>query len=703
MRKIFAILIALVLIFFIQFSISQSESPKPLIRISPFESTYYIGEEVNGEVWFGLSNFTPLKNSLLRIELISDNLKYNLLAYTDESGKAKFSFKNLTIGNYQLLVTGNYFGEEIKNFSSFKVEEANFEVFLEKEKYRINETLTFHIRGPPNKNFVLFIGNENLNISFNLSTDENGNYLLNYTFKIPGNYSARIGKNMIVFEILREEKLIEAELEVEVKEKYYLNETVDILVNGTPETYFLLEILSQTNLTILSIFAQTNSSGKYSTNFKPNQTGNYTIILSFENASKSKSFIVEKFEIEFKISIPKEEFELFENINITISGPFNSRFLLRISSNTYEEIHNLTTNSIGISSLIFQPNKIGKYEIKVIYENLTVANISFSVVGKRLYEISVIDLRQGEAVIGKEVEWELIVNASNSGASPIVLNLSSFPVPQEAKFLMILDENNVLISNDSNFSIELPESKSKILRIFYETPAPTKIEFEPEIINLTWVKKIFVSSNSSVYYYNVSVDSNVDGNLKEIRLFLDGKDITYDSSYKVNFIDLDNNTKIDKVEWKIPKLKEASFEIRGIVTQPNLTFEAQLLIANAKDVFFDCNNKKIEGYGKGYGIFIVNSENVTLLNCFVRGFEIGIFSKDSKNIVLINNTLEENEQGIVFLNSIHNTIINNTAIANLYHGVLFYSSFDIFAYGNRIKSNFDIKILEKIRKWKEKI
>jgi parallel beta-helix repeat protein len=703
MKHIAFILIALVLILFIQFSISQNESSQVLIEIFSLKPTYFLGEEINGEAWFGFSNSTPLQNFPLKIELSSGSLRYTLLTYTNESGKATFSFGNLTTGNYQLIVTGNYSGEEIKNSSSFTVEEPKFEIFLEKEKYKANETLTFYIKGPPNKNFVFFISNEILNISFNLSTDENGGCLLNYTFEIPGNYSAKIGENEVNFEILKEEKLIEAELEVEAKEKYYLNENVDILVNGTPETNFSLEILAPTNFTVFSIIASTNSSGKYSTNFKPNQTGNYTIILSFENTSKSKSFLVEKVEVKFEISIPKKEFELFEGVNITIFGSANSSFLLRISSNTHEEIYNLTTNSGGSTSLIFQPTKIGEYEVDVVYENLTVVRSSFSVVEKRLYEISVIDLKQGEAIIGKEVEWELIVNASNFGNSPIVLNLSSFSIPQEAKFLMILDEDNNLISNNSNFSIELPENQSKILRIFYETPAPVKIESKPEIINFTWIKRIFVSSNSSLYYSNVSVDSTVDENLKEIKLFLNGEDITYDLAYEVKFLDVDNNTKIDGVEWKIPRLKEASFEIKGVVAQPNLTFEAQFLIGNTKDVFFDCKNERIEGFGKGYGILIINSENVTILNCFVRGFEIGIFSKDSKNVVLINNTVEENEQGIVFLDSIHNTIINNTATENLYHGVLFYSSSDIFAYGNRIRSNFDIKILEKIRKLKEKI
>jgi parallel beta-helix repeat protein len=87
---------------------------------------------------------------------------------------------------------------------------------------------------------------------------------------------------------------------------------------------------------------------------------------------------------------------------------------------------------------------------------------------------------------------------------------------------------------------------------------------------------------------------------------------------------------------------------------------------------------------------------VTITNCIVSGFEIGIFVKDSNQIKLLNNTAERNEQGIVFLNSNHNTLVNNIAETNAYHGLIFYSSDDNHLENNRIKSNFDIKILEKL-------
>jgi parallel beta-helix repeat protein len=62
----------------------------------------------------------------------------------------------------------------------------------------------------------------------------------------------------------------------------------------------------------------------------------------------------------------------------------------------------------------------------------------------------------------------------------------------------------------------------------------------------------------------------------------------------------------------------------------------------------------------------------------------------------LNNIAERNEQGIVFLNSNHNTLVNNIAENNAYHGLIFYSSDDNYLENNRIKSNFDIKILEKL-------
>jgi parallel beta-helix repeat protein len=228
------------------------------------------------------------------------------------------------------------------------------------------------------------------------------------------------------------------------------------------------------------------------------------------------------------------------------------------------------------------------------------------------------------------------------------------------------------------------------LKVQYATPAPIKIESEPEILNRTWIKKINVSSNSSLTYSNVSISSEVDPRVENLTLIFEGIDVTLNDSFEFQF----NNT----ASWKIPELKEAHFELVGSIVQKNISLQGQIKIENQKDFVFDCHGEKIEGNSEKdtYGILVLNSENVTIANCIVSGFEIGIFVKNSSQTKLLNNTAERNEQGIVFLNSNHNTLVNNIAETNAYHGLIFYSSDDNHLENNRIKSNFDIKILEKL-------
>jgi parallel beta-helix repeat protein len=269
--------------------------------------------------------------------------------------------------------------------------------------------------------------------------------------------------------------------------------------------------------------------------------------------------------------------------------------------------------------------------------------------------------------------------------SNVSISISDLNLPEEAILLLLEDEEGIL-----NDSLQLLPNQSKILKVQYATPAPIKIESEPEILNQTWIKKINVSSNSSLTYSNVSISSEVDSRVENLTLIFEGIDVSLNDSFEFQF----NGT----ASWKIPELKEAYFELVGSIAQKNVSLQAQIKIENQKDFIFDCNDKKIEGNSEkdSYGILVLNSENVTIANCIVSGFEIGIFVKDSSQTKLLNNIAERNEQGIVFLNSNHNTLLNNIAENNAYHGLIFYSSDDNFLENNRIKSNFDIKILEKL-------
>ncbi len=63
------------------------------------------------------------------------------------------------------------------------------------------------------------------------------------------------------------------------------------------------------------------------------------------------------------------------------------------------------------------------------------------------------------------------------------------------------------------------------------------------------------------------------------------------------------------------------------------------VIIKRSDVTLDCNGAKIAGEGRGVGVMIFRSHNVTIKNCEIYGYETGIMGEDSNNVTLVNNIL----------------------------------------------------------------
>lgn len=66
------------------------------------------------------------------------------------------------------------------------------------------------------------------------------------------------------------------------------------------------------------------------------------------------------------------------------------------------------------------------------------------------------------------------------------------------------------------------------------------------------------------------------------------------------------------------------------------------VIIKRSGITLDCNGLKLTGEGRGVGIMIFRSNNVTIRNCEIYGYDTGIKGEDSNNITLINNRLCNN-------------------------------------------------------------
>ncbi len=143
------------------------------------------------------------------------------------------------------------------------------------------------------------------------------------------------------------------------------------------------------------------------------------------------------------------------------------------------------------------------------------------------------------------------------------LSKKSFVVEEQVEGFSVLKKKHkdIEVGKDVNWSMNLNlTSENKIVEVTYQTPPPEKEE--ERIPN---GKKVKVYSNSSNHYYNVSASTDISESKIKPRIYhlIDGKrvDITNKEKYNVRFIDENNNSKYDRIEWNVPKLSEQEFEI----------------------------------------------------------------------------------------------------------------------------------------------
>jgi len=92
-------------------------------------------------------------------------------------------------------------------------------------------------------------------------------------------------------------------------------------------------------------------------------------------------------------------------------------------------------------------------------------------------------------------------------------------------------------------------------------------------------------------------------------------------------------------------------------------------IPNFNNKTFDCQRHTIEGTGGGYGIYLNNKENNTIINCIISKFMYGIYLYNSTNNNITNNTANQNigyDSGIgIYLEQSNKNILkDNTADLN---------------------------------------
>jgi len=176
----------------------------------------------------------------------------------------------------------------------------------------------------------------------------------------------------------------------------------------------------------------------------------------------------------------------------------------------------------------------------------------------------VVELLQAQAEIGKPVEW---------------LQIVEIPSDEEENIEKYAPEGTNVTSYTKASSkitgfLTAKEPKTEY-KIKFTTPAPQKSEEEPATRQGKWAKKVLVSSDASIHYYNVKSYTEIPETPEEkVRLYhkIDGKkvEITRFPEYSVKKIDTNENGLIDRLEWNVPMLSEQEFEVEIDITVLNV-------------------------------------------------------------------------------------------------------------------------------------
>jgi parallel beta-helix repeat protein len=116
------------------------------------------------------------------------------------------------------------------------------------------------------------------------------------------------------------------------------------------------------------------------------------------------------------------------------------------------------------------------------------------------------------------------------------------------------------------------------------------------------------------------------------------------------------------------------------------------IVINSDNVELDCDKHTIFGpeYGFSLGISFTNRSDITIKNCFIKGFSNGVYIGGSINNIIIHNTIDSFNQGIsLWSRSNDNTIKENTLIGNGDAGIGIHYSNNNIVSNNYVQHNGD--------------
>jgi len=195
--------------------------------------------------------------------------------------------------------------------------------------------------------------------------------------------------------------------------------------------------------------------------------------------------------------------------------------------------------------------------------------------------------------------------------------------------LVSLQQVSEMLHEDKPLKVLLLNNTNENIELTFATPAPYTIE-QDNSTNSKFAKKVTVTHESALHYYNVTAFSDIPENLvigeTDFRLFWNIKtsvpvnstvsvngtisdtnstsvtrvDVTDDPRFAVEFVDTDGNGIVDRMQWIVPQLSDQEFDI-----------EADLEIINVQSYPAVGGNWKVRFTTNGTADLIITAVNGT--------------------------------------------------------------------------------------------
>ncbi|MEM5794553.1 MAG: right-handed parallel beta-helix repeat-containing protein, partial [Candidatus Aenigmatarchaeota archaeon] len=466
-------------------------------------------------------------------------------------------------------------GSVDKIFNFTELNGYRLEIELEKQKFFTNELIK--ISGFFGLTDKTSIENQSLSLTL-ISSDSLTNQIV--STDLNGTFSLSFNLNQGNYTLIASSGELEASLNFEVleipftitleKSVFKPNETVSIFIQGKANKEFTLEIFGQEiteNFTLTTdekgfyIFNKTFPPGSYSVRILSNE-------VSFE-------VLEEKEEIKLEL-ISKEFYYLDENITLIVSGTPDQKFDLSVLKENLTVFSFLgQTNSSGLEEISFKLFEKGNYSAILKYgekEELTIfevleriENITEEILTQNI-SLNVVSIEQGKAEINKPVKWKKVLRAINPTEKEVEVDFD-LELPENSFNITLEEKENKTKLEGKRLKDKLKPKESKEYVLIYYTEAPHAYE---EVLNK--YRKI-IRVNSSLHYENILAYTEIEKSPRNsVKLYWlvnsEKIDVTFNESFKVKLLDLDNDELIEKVEWLIPSLSEQVFEINIIILNP---------------------------------------------------------------------------------------------------------------------------------------